>query len=311
MSTNKNAWIWTIILYCASAAAVFYAFAGAEKTGVWLPMLTLAPMLALLLPPLRSWISARLRIIPGPGWSLGLAFVLMVAQATWFAEGQESGRLAAEAKRKQEFTARLEQSKRERVAEFTKDKEKILAQIEVHLRANQAKEASALANKYFSVNKDPDLGRLQYRAELLLMKAELQNEKDLPLERRSQIYATLMKEDPGSVTLYQGKLKEVTELIEIKKKMQVAAASRAALEASVKQQFSGYDGSHRTVEAAIKAAMHNPSSYEHVETRYVVNPDSITVYTSYRGTNKFGGVVKNSAVATVDANGKILSISNL
>ncbi len=76
----------------------------------------------------------------------------------------------------------------------------------------------------------------------------------------------------------------------------------------VEKQFSAWDGSHRGVEAAIKTTMHNPKSYEHVETRFTDRGDHLTITTQFRGTNGFGGVVTNSVRAKVDLNGEVLSL---
>ena len=51
--------------------------------------------------------------------------------------------------------------------------------------------------------------------------------------------------------------------------------------------FSEWDGSHDASVRTIKRSMKNPSSFEHVETRFNDN----TVFTTYRGTNSFGGTV--------------------
>ncbi|MGV0961838.1 MAG: hypothetical protein ACOYB1_18590 [Limnohabitans sp.] len=57
--------------------------------------------------------------------------------------------------------------------------------------------------------------------------------------------------------------------------------------------FSGWNGSHRETEALIKRVMNDPDSYKHDETKYFDMKDHLVVITSYRGKNKFGGVVRN------------------
>ncbi|MCX9105894.1 DUF4875 domain-containing protein [Aeromonas veronii] len=89
------------------------------------------------------------------------------------------------------------------------------------------------------------------------------------------------------------------------------SAKKAVIEARIKKlesQFSAWDGSHRTLERAIKKSMNDPDSYEHVETTYRDLGDSLIVSTTFRGKNGFGGVVKNTVVAQVDLDGNILSI---
>lgn len=79
----------------------------------------------------------------------------------------------------------------------------------------------------------------------------------------------------------------------------------------ITQQFSKWNGSHYKLEKYIKENMNDPSSYEHVETKYAVKGDStLIVVTKYRGKNAFGGVVLQTLQAKVDLNGNILEISN-
>lgn len=215
-----------------------------------------------------------------------------------------------EAERQKAFLSKQSEQREQRKSELASSKADILSKAEGLLAANKAQEALTLANQYLAVTKDPDLVRLQSRANLAVMKQDLANEDSLPIERRAQIYTTLMQEEPGSFGQYREKLDKVNEALAIKKKMQAAAAQRAALETKVQSQFSGYDGSHRKVEAAVKASMHNPDSYEHVETRYQAGTEAITVVTTFRGTNKFGAVVTNKAIATVDGDGNVLSLES-
>ena len=148
------------------------------------------------------------------------------------------------------------------------------------------------------------------RASVGVMRMDLeQREAGLPPERLKAIYSTLMQEDPGSKERYQAKLKAVEVKLDAQRKIQEANAQRAAMEAKLKSQFSRYDGSHRKVEAAIKSRLKDPSSYEHVETRYVVNTNSITIYTTYRARNSFNALIPGYAMATVDAEGNVISIN--
>ena len=49
--------------------------------------------------------------------------------------------------------------------------------------------------------------------------------------------------------------------------------------------------------------MRDPSSFEHVQTLFRDNGRTIVVEMAYRGTNGFGGVVTNYAIAEVDEQG--------
>jgi len=95
---------------------------------------------------------------------------------------------------------------------------------------------------------------------------------------------------------------------------EAAAAAKVAAETVrirkelVEKQFSAWDGSHRGLTKAIKESMNDPSSYDHVETRYLDRGDHLIVTTIFRGKNAFGGVVKNSVTAKVDLNGNVIEV---
>lgn len=76
--------------------------------------------------------------------------------------------------------------------------------------------------------------------------------------------------------------------------------------------FSGWDGSYRPLEKLIKENMNDDSSYKHVSTVYhlVLNKDPhAIVKTTFRGTNAYGGVVKQTVAARVNVRtGEVTSI---
>lgn len=76
--------------------------------------------------------------------------------------------------------------------------------------------------------------------------------------------------------------------------------------------FSGWDGSYRPLEKLIKENMNDDSSYKHVSTVYHLilgkDPHAI-VKTTFRGTNAYGGIVKQTISARVDVRtGDVVSI---
>lgn len=79
-----------------------------------------------------------------------------------------------------------------------------------------------------------------------------------------------------------------------------------------KSKFSGWDGSYRPLEKLIKSGMNDDSSYKHVETVYhlVLNKDPhAIVKTTFRGTNAYGGVVKQTVAVRVNVRtGEIESV---
>lgn len=78
--------------------------------------------------------------------------------------------------------------------------------------------------------------------------------------------------------------------------------------AQVEKVFSQWDGSLPALTTLIKESMNDPSSYEHVQTRYVDNKDHLIVRTTFRGKNAFGGLVTNSVTAKVSMSGKIIEV---
>ena len=76
--------------------------------------------------------------------------------------------------------------------------------------------------------------------------------------------------------------------------------------------FSGWNGAYRPLEAMIKADMHDDSSYKHLSTRYhlvLTDDPHATIDTTFRGTNAFGGIVKETVSARVDLRtGNVISI---
>lgn len=74
----------------------------------------------------------------------------------------------------------------------------------------------------------------------------------------------------------------------------------------IENQFSAWDGSHPELTRIIKEQMNDPDSYQHVETRFKKIDDStIDVYTTFRGKNKFGGVITKKVYAKVDFFGNV------
>ncbi|MES2516080.1 MAG: hypothetical protein V4580_18135 [Bacteroidota bacterium] len=76
----------------------------------------------------------------------------------------------------------------------------------------------------------------------------------------------------------------------------------------IDDQFSSWDGSHKTLTKYVKDNMNDPDSYEHVETKYYDMKDHLIIITKFRGANSLGGKVLNSLKAKVDLEGKILEI---
>lgn len=77
----------------------------------------------------------------------------------------------------------------------------------------------------------------------------------------------------------------------------------------VEAQFGGWDHSHIKLEQIIIASMNDADSYEHVETKYILDTkNSIFVTTKFRGKNAFGAKVLNQMSARFSLDGSLLEI---
>jgi hypothetical protein len=72
--------------------------------------------------------------------------------------------------------------------------------------------------------------------------------------------------------------------------------------------FSAWDGSHIELTKVIKAAMNDPDSFEHVETKYADDGETLRVQTRFRGRNAFGGVVTETVTARASLDGDVIEI---
>lgn len=64
--------------------------------------------------------------------------------------------------------------------------------------------------------------------------------------------------------------------------------------------LSAWDGSHPEMSREVKAMLNDPESFDHIETRYIDRGNEIDLIMKFKGTNKLGGVVTNTAKATIN-----------
>jgi hypothetical protein len=74
------------------------------------------------------------------------------------------------------------------------------------------------------------------------------------------------------------------------------------------KQFSTWDGSHIKLTKYIKENMNDPDSFEHIDTKYFIQKNSIVIIERFRGKNVYGGLVANMIEAKVDMDGNIIEI---
>ena len=76
--------------------------------------------------------------------------------------------------------------------------------------------------------------------------------------------------------------------------------------------ISGWDGKNRELVDLVKSSMNDPKSFEHVETRFRDNGDSLSLIMTFRGTNGFGAIVTNKISADLDKRTRLLTnVQNL
>lgn len=87
-----------------------------------------------------------------------------------------------------------------------------------------------------------------------------------------------------------------------------AAQKTRTAEDKIKSQFHAWDGSHMALERKIKGLLRDPDSYEHIETRYSREGNTLKLYTKYRARNGFGGMAVSEVIATTTVDGENLTI---
>lgn len=219
--------------------------------------------------------------------------------------------------------ARLEQqamAKQKAQTEFNDNSEQILAALKKSISSKDVPAGQVIVSKY--TGNVADMRFIALSAEFSNMKSEVEREKaiaDLLNQAKTlkadqydagiQIYQKLAALDPRNKQ-YQVKVERFTKLqkeaVEREQKAKAEAAAKAARQKKMEEQFSAWDGAHRNFERLIKAAMNDPDSYEHIETRYRDMGDRIRVSCKFRGRNGFGGMVVNTKIADFDIDGNFI-----
>lgn len=134
----------------------------------------------------------------------------------------------------------------------------------------------------------------------LLLNGKL-NKEYFKNEEYNKLFLTKLQENASSRSLFIEERKN-------EEKMKLEEEAKKEKKEKIEKHFSSWDGSHLELTKYIKSIMNDPSSYEHVETKYWDMGDHLIVLTSFRGKNAFGGLVKNNIKAKVGFDGKIISI---
>lgn len=123
-------------------------------------------------------------------------------------------------------------------------------------------------------------------------------------EKLNAMFINKLAENVDKKAEYLAEIEEQRVLAEKEAEKKRAAERKKKIE----MQFSAWDGSHNNLTWVIKESMNDPKSYKHVETVYWDMGDHLVVRTTFRGTNAFGGVVKNTVKAKISLDGNVLEI---
>jgi hypothetical protein len=301
-------WVW-------AAFFAFFTVATVRAGAGWKTALAGSVLLVLVAPPARQWLYNKTRLVLRR-WALVIpCFIVFMGQlALMVDEGTESERREELAKQKAS-AERVAKVRADTLTFYDANKVAVLGEVATLVEQGKPGEAMQLVSKYASVSKDPDLARAKRIVEVEDARAQLRSDgANMPLSKRVALYKVVAEHEPDN-TLVVATHKRLAEQLEKQEAAERAAKHKAEVFAARKKQieskFHSWDGSHTTVERAVKATMKNPDSYQHVETRYVDTGSTILVTTTIRGTNSFNAVVPTTFVAEVDINGNLLSLTTV
>ena len=179
---------------------------------------------------------------------------------------------------------RKENAEKAALAQTLADKEKTA----VNAFPEQSKQIAAKIKKAQSLAWQ---GKWQDADEMLTTSQEMLDEfKETSLEQ-SKGFADLTTQ----IVAQRKAIQPQIDKMEAKRRQDEAAAALRAAIRGPKPVNSAWDGSVSAIERAVKANMHDQSSYEHVRTTVpVVEGDYWTVLSSFRGKNVFGAKVLNT-----------------
>lgn len=95
---------------------------------------------------------------------------------------------------------------------------------------------------------------------------------------------------------------------QLKDSLNLVAKGQKDRQEKIERQFSSWNGSHIGLTRFIKDNMNDPDSYDHTETKFRDDGNSLYVVTKFRGKNAFGGVVISTVTAKVDLDGNVIEI---
>jgi hypothetical protein len=101
--------------------------------------------------------------------------------------------------------------------------------------------------------------------------------------------------------------KEYAEKLESLRLVLVEKNRKERRASAMREQFK-YDGSHEYLVEMTKKSLHDPASFEHVETKHWLEGEKLIVQMSYRAKNGFGALRLNSTKAEIDVDANTIKI---
>lgn len=189
---------------------------------------------------------------------------------------------------------------------------------------NKAKSQYSISNKNKAVELEKELNKYQSEDFVKKTLASMTDEefKKLKNDNLSKEYLSQKTLNAEFIALMKTHaperekiIKEIEERKEQERIAQKLEAERKKQEEinknrkeAIEKQFSAWDGSHPQLSRLIKENCRNPDSYEHIETKYRDDGNSIFVITKYRAENGFGGMSIGTVSARVDFDGNVIEI---
>jgi len=282
--------------------------------------LSLISISTLLLPPVRNWVHSKTGKEISTKARAASIFVLLIAYSLFVVQEKIEEAKEREAQRFKQLTEQAAAERQKIIDYYNANSPQILADIRSALSSGEYQKAVSLSSKYLDANnselsalyaaakeKIAEAQRAEESAEIL---TELKTVPSSDAEKNKSLYQHLVKLNPDNqeyqakVKLYTDKIAEEQERIrQEQERIRIVEARKKKIESQFR-----WDGSHRVLERVIKELMNNPKSYEHIETVYWDKGDYLIVRTTFRGTNAFGGVIKDSIRAKVSIDGQVLKI---
>jgi len=181
---------------------------------------------------------------------------------------------------------------------FIRDKEIIISEIKALIESKQYLTAVKLGEKYSEFD-DEDIKLWIIRAKSAGVKALGDRQKVVDpsnFAERLEIVSGLSELIPESETFKE-------TIIILTKKIESQKVSNTV---SSRSSLYNPDGSHKGLVQYVKDHMNDPNSFEHVETKSYNTSNGLLVRITWRGKNKFGGVVTNSILRRISSTGKVL-----